>query len=229
MELESETANQLKADTPNGAAMEIESDATLGYASIQNSVPVIRSLRLTNHGADALVGLEVLIACNPGFAQGTKLRFDRLAPGETRSNQTTPIWRTFRRLSTPPSPSRFSLAPPKLPSNPKTFKFWRMTSGQAPGHCQSCWRYSACPTTQPSMSSLARHQSCCAHSTTNCRWTATSQKAEKSSGNRSWPSTARFPRKTFNTLSLPPHLEQTGKRFALLTAFLKVGLQLALT
>lgn len=84
MELESENATHLKAEPPNGAAIEIESDATLGYASIQNSVPVIRSLRLTNHGADALEGLEVLIACNPGFAQGTKLRFDRLAPGETR-------------------------------------------------------------------------------------------------------------------------------------------------
>src|SRR5450830_796224 len=84
MELESETANQLKADTPNGAAMEIESDATLGYASIQNSVPVIRSLRLTNHGANALVGLEVLIACNQEFAHGIKLRFVCLAPGDTR-------------------------------------------------------------------------------------------------------------------------------------------------
>jgi hypothetical protein len=59
----------------SGISIEIESDTTLGYASIQNSVPVIRSLRLTNHGEYALEGLEVLIACNPGFAQGTKLRF----------------------------------------------------------------------------------------------------------------------------------------------------------
>jgi very-short-patch-repair endonuclease len=67
----------------------LESDPTLGYASIQNSVPVIRSLRLTNHGAGALEGLEVLINCNPAFAQGLKLRFDRLSPGETR--QISPI------------------------------------------------------------------------------------------------------------------------------------------
>lgn len=68
----------------SGVAIEIETDATLGYASIQNSVPVIRSLRLTNHGLEALENVEVLIACNPAFAQGTRLRFDRLAPNETR-------------------------------------------------------------------------------------------------------------------------------------------------
>ena len=31
--------------------IDIEADGTLGYASIQNAVPVIRSLRLTNKGA----------------------------------------------------------------------------------------------------------------------------------------------------------------------------------
>ena len=89
MELKSAVASPTEDAKPTGVAIEIESDPTLGYASIQNSVPVIRSLRLTNHGDDALEGLEVLIACNPGFAQGTKLRFDRLAPGETR--QISPI------------------------------------------------------------------------------------------------------------------------------------------
>ncbi len=70
--------------TDESVSVELESDPTLGYASIQNSVPVIRSLRLTNHGEATVESLEVLIACNPGFAHGTKLRFDRLAPGETR-------------------------------------------------------------------------------------------------------------------------------------------------
>lgn len=84
MELESAVVSPAQGARPTGVSVEIESDATLGYASIQNSVPVIRSLRLTNHGEDALEGLELLIACNPGFAQGTKLRFDRLAAGETR-------------------------------------------------------------------------------------------------------------------------------------------------
>ena len=89
MQLESAIESTSAEVKPAGIAIEIESDPTLGYASIQNSVPVIRSLQLTNHGEDALEGLEVLIACNPGFAQGTKLRFDRLAPGETR--QISPI------------------------------------------------------------------------------------------------------------------------------------------
>lgn len=84
MELESAIARPSENAALTGVAIEIESDPTLGYASIQNSVPVIRSLRLTNHGEYSLEGLEVLIACNPGFAQGTKLRFDHLAPGETR-------------------------------------------------------------------------------------------------------------------------------------------------
>jgi len=89
MELESSEDSALAENPPTGVSIEIESDATLGYASIQNSVPIIRSLRLTNHGTDALEGVEVLISCNPGFAQGTKLRFDRLASGESR--RITPI------------------------------------------------------------------------------------------------------------------------------------------
>ncbi|MBK9428006.1 MAG: DUF3320 domain-containing protein [Gammaproteobacteria bacterium] len=64
--------------------IEIEADPTLGYASIQNSVPVVRSLHLTNHATQPLENLQVLITCNPGFAQGIKLRFDRLAPEESR-------------------------------------------------------------------------------------------------------------------------------------------------
>jgi very-short-patch-repair endonuclease len=64
--------------------VDIEADGTLGYASIQNAVPVIRFLRLTNNGPDALEGLEVLVSCNPRFAEGARLRFDRLAPSESR-------------------------------------------------------------------------------------------------------------------------------------------------
>ncbi len=65
-------------------AVEIEADPTLGYASIQNSVPVLRSLRLTNHTEQSLERLVVLVTCAPRFAQGVKLQFDQLGPGETR-------------------------------------------------------------------------------------------------------------------------------------------------
>ncbi|MDB5744780.1 MAG: hypothetical protein JWR68_3095 [Polaromonas sp.] len=64
--------------------IDIEADATLGYASIQNSVPVVRALRLTNTLPDAVENLEVVISCSPAFARGLMLRFDRLAAGETR-------------------------------------------------------------------------------------------------------------------------------------------------
>lgn len=78
------TSLKPQADKPTGVEIEVEVDATLGYASIQNSVPVLRSLRLTNHGTEPLENLQVLITCNPRFAQGINLRFDRLAPSESR-------------------------------------------------------------------------------------------------------------------------------------------------
>ncbi|WP_353507257.1 DUF4011 domain-containing protein [Variovorax sp. J22G40] len=78
----SETGQPMSSVGP--VAIEIEADPTLGYASIQNAVPVVRALRITNGGAEALEQLEVAVACNPGFAAGVTLRFDRLAPGESR-------------------------------------------------------------------------------------------------------------------------------------------------
>ncbi|MEO6322214.1 MAG: DNA helicase, partial [Polaromonas sp.] len=64
--------------------IEIEADATMGYASIQNAVPVIRALRLSNPFAQAIENLEVVITCSPAFARSLTLRFDKLAAGETR-------------------------------------------------------------------------------------------------------------------------------------------------
>ena len=70
--------------TSDSPTLEIEADATLGYASIQNAVPVLRSMSITHRGAEPLLNVEVRIGCNPPFAESIKLRFDRLAPGETR-------------------------------------------------------------------------------------------------------------------------------------------------
>ena len=84
MESHEEGVATAPVQEPTGVGIEIEADTTLGYASIQNSVPVVRSLRLTNHGTESLDNLQVLITCNPRFAQGIKLRFDRLGPSETR-------------------------------------------------------------------------------------------------------------------------------------------------
>ena len=84
MASQNEEADVAADEQVAGIAIEIESDATVGYASIQNSVPVVRSLRLTNHGPESVENLQVLITCNPRFAQGIKVRFDRLGPSETR-------------------------------------------------------------------------------------------------------------------------------------------------
>lgn len=65
--------------------LELDSAPTIGYASIQNSVPVIRTVRVTNCSDSELLDVELLIRCDPGFAIGAKVRFQRLAPGETRS------------------------------------------------------------------------------------------------------------------------------------------------
>ena len=64
--------------------IDIEADATTGYAAIQNAVPVVRALRLTNLQPDAVDNLVVTVACSPAFARGLTLRFDKLAAGETR-------------------------------------------------------------------------------------------------------------------------------------------------
>jgi very-short-patch-repair endonuclease len=71
-------------DATSTISIQIEADATLGYASMQNSVPVIRSILLTNTGDEPQKNLQVLINCNPPFAQNLKFRFDQLLPAETR-------------------------------------------------------------------------------------------------------------------------------------------------
>ena len=64
--------------------IDIEADATTGYAAIQNAVPVVRALRLTNLQPGTVEQLDVTISCSPAFARGLTLRFDKLAAGETR-------------------------------------------------------------------------------------------------------------------------------------------------
>ncbi|MFO0520472.1 MAG: DUF4011 domain-containing protein [bacterium] len=72
------------APAPALLDLAIDADAILGYASIQCGVPVVRALRLTNASHLPLEDLQVEVACNPPFARGVTLRFDRLQPGERR-------------------------------------------------------------------------------------------------------------------------------------------------
>ena len=75
------------ADAPPRPAtlhIDISADPTTGYAAIQNNLPVLRALTLTNPGEAPLEDIEVLVSCAPAFARGERLHFERLAPGEVR-------------------------------------------------------------------------------------------------------------------------------------------------
>lgn len=74
----------IDATAIDAIAIDIEADPTLGYASIQNAVPIVRTLRLTNRSEHTFENIEVRLRCNPAFAQPVTLRFDVLVPGEIR-------------------------------------------------------------------------------------------------------------------------------------------------
>src|ERR1035437_4560639 len=63
----------------------VEADATLGLASMQNEVPVVRQIQIRNGTPDTLTDVEVHVACAPAFAQGARYRYASIAPGETRT------------------------------------------------------------------------------------------------------------------------------------------------
>ena len=69
---------------PRPWCIEVVADSTIGYAALQNDVPVIRELQITNNSPDAIADVEVLVESDPPFAEGAKFRFDRLAAGESR-------------------------------------------------------------------------------------------------------------------------------------------------
>jgi hypothetical protein len=86
-------ANEPPAPSPGTAhsvvGIEVHADATVGYASLQNNIPLVRELRITNNSHTALSNVEVVLEADPPFAEGARLRFDLLAVGETR--RITPI------------------------------------------------------------------------------------------------------------------------------------------
>ena len=70
--------------TPSILSMEIVADRTIGYAAIQNNVPVLRSIAVVNTGSEQLVDVELVVRCSPAFADGARFKFERLMPGESR-------------------------------------------------------------------------------------------------------------------------------------------------
>lgn len=61
-----------------------QADATVNYASVQNSVPIGRQLEVTNGTDTPLIDLAVTVRPATPFAQSRKFVFEQLAPGETR-------------------------------------------------------------------------------------------------------------------------------------------------
>lgn len=66
-------------------AIQITTDATTGYAAVQNNIPIVRAIVVKNVSDEALHGVEVEVACSPAFAVGVRFLFEQLAPGESRS------------------------------------------------------------------------------------------------------------------------------------------------
>lgn len=64
--------------------VEVHADPTVNYASYQNNVPLVRSLTLTNATDEPLTDVEVVVRCEPVFADAMRLRFERLDAREAR-------------------------------------------------------------------------------------------------------------------------------------------------
>lgn len=63
--------------------IEVQIDTTVSYASYQNNVPLVRSISITNPGDEALDDIEILLQCEPEFAQPLRLQLARLEAHET--------------------------------------------------------------------------------------------------------------------------------------------------
>lgn len=70
--------------TVSGLLIDVQVDATVNYASYQNNVPLVRGISITNTSDEPLHDLEILVQCEPAFAEALRLRFARLDAQETR-------------------------------------------------------------------------------------------------------------------------------------------------
>ncbi|WP_144111325.1 DUF3320 domain-containing protein [Paraburkholderia sp. BCC1886] len=65
-------------------SVQVIADLTIGYAAIQNNVPLIREILFSNEGDTTLLDVELVVKCIPDFAESARFRFEELAPGEIR-------------------------------------------------------------------------------------------------------------------------------------------------
>ncbi|WP_434660728.1 DUF3320 domain-containing protein [Paraburkholderia sp. A3BS-1L] len=82
---QADNAEDLTANTDlKLPSVQLIADQTMGYAAIQNNVPVIREILVKNDGETTLSDVELLVKCVPAFADSARFRFEALAPGESR-------------------------------------------------------------------------------------------------------------------------------------------------
>ena len=69
-------------DERDGLELQLETALRVNFASAQNDVPIIKGLRLINHGEEAACDVTVSLATEPPVIQPKAWTVDRIAPGE---------------------------------------------------------------------------------------------------------------------------------------------------
>lgn len=73
-------------DTPLPAvSVTLRADATVSFASYQNSIPVVNGLTVRNDTPENLRDLVISLSAEPAFCDPLEFRFDTLAPNEERA------------------------------------------------------------------------------------------------------------------------------------------------
>ncbi|AMP38245.1 DUF3320 domain-containing protein [Ralstonia solanacearum] len=81
---QADEAEDLTTSEATPPSVQVIADLTIGYAAIQNNVPVIREIVVTNEGKTTLTDVELAVKCVPAFAESARFRFEALAAGESR-------------------------------------------------------------------------------------------------------------------------------------------------
>lgn len=78
-----ETESNAGAALPESAKVKVDilADPTVSYASYQNNVPLIRSLTLANATDEPLRDVEIVVRCEPVFADASRSRIALVAGG----------------------------------------------------------------------------------------------------------------------------------------------------
>lgn len=96
--LDDEPTGTGKMNNPQGESLKksedkldihIDANPTTGYASIQNHIPIVRSITIKNSTDEPLAQLELRVHCEPAFADPQRFIFEQIKPGE--SHQISPI------------------------------------------------------------------------------------------------------------------------------------------